>query len=292
MEKRKARRKRIIFYLIALPLIHLGFCFALAQSYVSPSRLISDEMPDSVVELVIDHTPHNLVAWSTPGLAEGAPQHDTVVILAHGYGGNRDYFNDLIQKLQGTVEILVPAMHGQDASHADKVGFGVGEAAEISTAIKWVHDQYEEAPRVVLFGTSLGGSACWLAAAEHPSLVDAVITEGAFATLEEANDEFLRRLFGGVTPVMRPVIWFAYKMGKVDPAAFRPIDAASSWTGHSLVIHGDDDKMFDRDHGQRLADATGTELWIAEGMGHAHLAGDAPTMLAERIIEITPIDSE
>ncbi len=276
-----------MIYLAALPLFHLALCWFLARSYVRPARLVSVERPASCSDVVIDHDPHNLVAWASSGLAAGTPSHDTVVILAHGYGSNRDHFVDLIPLLSESAEVVVPAMHGQDSSHAAMVGFGPGEAAEIVSAAQWARSQYLVLPRVVVFGVSLGGSAAWLAASAEPELFDVVITEGAFSTLDEANEEFMDAVFGWRKSVMRPVMWFAYRMGGLDASSVRPVDAAATWEGPSLVIHGHEDRLFDLSHAEDLAEASGAELWLVDELRHAQLAGDQPAELASRILGLS-----
>ena len=277
---------RLVVYLGFIPLFYFGLCWYLASGYVKPARNVAGNLPSSMRVVTIDHEPHRLVAWASHGLVDGEPQYDTVVILAHGYGGNRDHWEFLIDHLAGRAEIVAPTMQGQDASLADKVGFGPGEAAEIVSAARWAREQYDSDPNVVLFGVSLGGSACWLAAGEHPELFDAVVTEGAFAPLESASDEFLGFVFRRGSSLMRPVIWFANMQGGIDPSKVRPVDAAKKWNGPALVIHGQEDALFGTHHAEELAAACGGELWLVEELTHAQLAGDDPAGLADRILNV------
>ena len=277
---------RLVVYFGVLPLLYFGLCWYLASGYVKPPRNVAEWMPSSMRAVIIDHEPHDLVAWASRSLATGEPEHDTVVILVHGYGANRDHWPLLIELLEQRAEIVAPAMHGQDASLAEMVGFGPGEAAEIASAARWARAQYEGDVKVVLFGVSLGGSACWLAAGEHPELFDAVVTEGAFATLESASDEFMKSAFRGGSGLMRPVIWFANIQGGIDPSKVRPVDGAKKWSGPALVIHGTEDAMFGTHNAEKLAAASGADLWLVEGLHHAQLAGDDPEGLADRILGV------
>ena len=275
---------RLVVYFGVLPLFYLGLCWYLASGYVKPPRNVADMMPSSMRGVTIDHEPHGLLAWASQSLAAGKPEYDTVVILAHGYGANRDHWPLLIEHLEQRAEIVAPAMHGQDASLAEKVGFGPGEAAEIVSAARWAREQYDGDPMVVLFGVSLGGSACWLAAGENPELFDAVVTEAAFETLEGASDEFMVASFGSASFLMRPVVWLSNRQAGIDPKDVRPVDGAKKWNGPALVIHGREDAMFGTHNAEKLAAASGAELWLVEGLRHAQLAGDDSEGLADRIL--------
>ena len=285
-QRRKRMWIRLVVYFGALPLFYFGLCWYLASGYVKPPRNVAGMMPISMRGVTIEHEPHDLVAWASESLAAGEPEHDTVVILVHGYGANRDHWPLLIEHLEQRAEIVAPAMHGQDASLAEMVGFGPGEAAEIVSAARWAREQYDSEPRVILFGVSLGGSACWLAVGEHPELFDALVTEGAFATLENGSDEFLSSVFGKGAFLMRPVIWFANHQGGIDPSNVRPVDAAKRWNGPALVIHGKEDALFSVQNAERLAEASGAELWLVDELRHAQLAGEQPEEVAERILAL------
>lgn len=286
--KAKNRKRlwiRLVIYLGVLPLFYFGLCWFLASGYVKPSRNVAQLKPDSMGEVTIDHAPHGLVAWASQSLIDGEPKHDTVVILVHGYGGNRDHWPSLIEYLEVGAEIVAPAMHGQDASLAEKVGFGPGEAAEIISAAQWARKQYDDPPRVVLFGVSLGGSACWLAVGESPELFDAVVSEAAFTTLDKATEEFFDSNFGNLAGVMQPVVWFSNRQAGIDPSTVRPIDAAKEWDGPALVIHGNADTLLGTPNADQLVAASGAELWLVDGLRHAQLAGEQAEELAGRILE-------
>lgn len=195
---------------------------------------------------------------------------DCIFLLIHGYGGSPDAWTELAHRLEEEgFGVVVPAMRGQTVSGTRKVGFGVGEADELIALAEWVQKEKPEA-KMIPVGVSMGGAACWIAASQRPELFDAVVTEGAFARLDWATDEFLSVVTRLGPRLLRPMMWMAEGLSGIRRATVRVDQAAAAWKGKSaLIIHGRDDVLFGSRHPEALAEATESEIWWVEGANHA-----------------------
>lgn len=259
-------------YVLLVIGFYAGICFFLASQYVAPSRVPSIRPPE-LGEASIEGVP----SWVSPQLLDGRAVKG-LFVLAHGYGGARASWRDLAVRLtKDGYGVVVPSMPGHDENPDPACGFGTKESRLVSACVRWADAKIAPSPKVkiVAVGVSMGGAAVWLASAEEPR-INAVISEGAFAQCDEATDDWFRALFPGANFLLAPVRWIAQIRTGIDPKSIRPIDAAAKWKGRpALVIHGDSDRLIPRSNADRLASASGAELWIVPNCAHAQACGVA-----------------
>jgi hypothetical protein len=275
----------VLWLLLGIVLAYLLFCYQAARGYVSPLRE-TPLKPVWVVETTIPTAAGANPTWVTPGLAAGKDAK-VVFVLAHGYGGTRATWSGLMQELpKRGIEAIAPAMPGQDESPDRQVGFGLKESDVIVDAVKWIRARSKKPPKIVLLGLSMGGAATWIASAKDPT-VDGVVTEGAYARFDEAMNQFFNRQFAGGSVVLAPVVTFAKGMTGLEPSSVVPLDAAASWKKPALVIQGASDTLIVGSHAERLAKASGAELWYVTGAAHAECYYVAKDEYLKRLVEFT-----
>ncbi|HEY0866200.1 MAG TPA: alpha/beta fold hydrolase, partial [Fimbriimonas sp.] len=252
----RSRNRRLALYLLIGAGMYLALCFVMAKGYLSPIRRIPVAMPP-LEERSANGTP----VWTTPRFGSGK----VLFVMSHGLGGARDTWSDLMLGLhERGYDCVAPAMPGQDAHPDPTIGFGAKEARTIAQTVEWARTQYGEPPKVVLVGLSMGGAAAWLASEIEPG-VDGVVTEGAYARFDEAMNRFFDRRLPYGSVLFRPVVWFASSMSGTRAEEVVPLDSARKWRGRpSLVIQGSDDDLIQHSHAQRLAEASGGELWVVD----------------------------
>ncbi len=257
---------------------HLVLCAYLANRFIHPLRVLPTK-PAGLREGRVGTVP----VWITRGLAEGKPSK-AVVVLAHGFGGSRATWGDLMLRLEAAgIDAVAPAMPGQEASPQPGVTFGKEEATTLIACAAWA--RAHGAKKVVGEGLSLGGAATWLASGEDPKAFDGIVTDAAFARFDGAMESFLGRKAAAGRIVLRPVVWFARAISGIDPASIRPIDAARAWRGRpALVIQGTGDTLIVPSNGERLAQAAGCPLWRIEGAEHSRTYAADPKAYASRVI--------
>jgi uncharacterized protein len=223
----------------------------------------------------------------TAGLASGKPRGKTVFVFAHGYGGNRQHWSELMSGLVDLgLEAIAPAMPAHEESPDPTSGFGEKESDVVVATAQWAATRYAEKPRVVLVGVSMGGAAAWLASAKAPELVDAVVSEGAFARFDEAMDQWFRLLMPGGPTALSPVVFFAKRMSGIDPGTINPVEAAERWKGRpALVIQATNDRLILGDHAERLAAASGAPIWRIDDCAHAQGCSVSPLEYLSKLSE-------
>lgn len=286
MPQKGSLKRRVVWVAVVLSLLGLlygGVCWILAEGYVSPVRLAEDPRPEWLLEVEILSEGGDIPAWSS---LDSAESDRPVFLLAHGYGGNRAYWNPLVEELRAYGDVVVPAMAGQGASRKDQVGFGLTESRELIDCAEWVRARFP-GRKIALIGVSMGGAACWLAAERRPELFNAVITEGSFMSLEAGSRDFLSVSIPGGATIFRPIILMAERKSGITADQVVPVRAAESWKGKpALIIHGGEDRMFRVEHAEALARATGAEIWEVPAARHAEVTKLEPVEYARRAVEL------
>jgi pimeloyl-ACP methyl ester carboxylesterase len=259
----------LIVVLSAIALYVLG-CYLLACIYVRPS--------------VKNHAgpPEGFVDEGSMWVSE--PLVSPVFVLVHGYGGSQAGWSEVASLLHTRgFGVVIPAMPGHGSRSKEQSGFAVKESEIVVDTVEWVHERVGGEPKVVLVGISMGGAACWLAT-EKNTAIEAVVSEGSFARLGPATKQWMNRRAKGAHIALYPVTLMARRMSGVDPATVNPVESAAKWGGKSLVIHGEHDALFSTDDARELAEASGGDLWIVEGAGHAHCSSVDLEAYVDRLV--------
>jgi uncharacterized protein len=156
-----------------------------------------------------------LSGWFVP--AEGEPRG--AVILCHGYPANRAEVLSWGRLLQPHgYHLLLFDFRAMGQSEGTLSTIGHLEVQDLLGASDYLHSRSEmEGLNAGVFGLSMGGAVALMAAAQDDRL-KAVVTHGAYATLERAIDQRGRLIlgaFGKVSPMAavalmpeRPLLFF------------------------------------------------------------------------------------
>ena len=197
-----------------------------------------------------------LPAW----YIEGTPGRPVVVVV-HGYGGNRT----------ATIEIG-PPLHelGYGVLFIDlryvsgdvRYGGGEREADEVAAALRWV----EETRRVpaVLLGFSGGAFASLVAVAQGAQPV-AIVADSGFTGFRSvvAFRTHLPRALTAPFPLIYPLVsGGGHAVDIAGELGSRPFDVPA------LIIQGGADRTTPPADGARLARLTSGQLWLLPGVDH------------------------
>jgi len=279
--QRKRRFKRLGYFLGGLALAYLALCWYLAGQYLSPPRIGGVLAPPFVNEVTINTTGGANPTWVTKNF-DTAP---VVFVLAFGNGGIRGSFTDLTHDLIAKgYAVVIPCMPGQDASPEKRIGFGRAEARTLEDTLAWVRAKRQDHPKVVLYGVSMGGAACWLTASDNPP-VEGIITESAYAELAPTVAQFFNRAMPGGNFFFRPVVWIAQWRSGLRVSDINPVQNARAWRGRpALVIQAADDDLVNPKQGERLAAATAADYWLVAGAKHAECYEHHPKEYVARLV--------
>lgn len=250
-------------------LLHHG-CAGIAWVVLHPARIPSlltpglQGLPYRRVRL--EHAGTRLAAWHIP--REGS---EAGLVLCHGHNDSRAQFSAMLRPLHDAgFHLLLFDFRSMGVSGGSHCTYGYREQGDVLAAVEWLR-QEAGVRRVGLYGLSMGGASALLAAARDPG-IEAVVTDCAFARLEEMVERrFLYLPHGLRAPVSQSVRYWAERWGgnrveDVDPEA-----AVRGWRPRPLlVIQAGGDLLVPPEHGERLAAAGGEQasLWTVPGAWH------------------------
>jgi fermentation-respiration switch protein FrsA (DUF1100 family) len=268
--KRYSGRYWFNLFAAAIVFLFIVFCVAVgwlsyrqAQVYLHPSRgIASDDLlkanniPYQDIEL---HTKDGLTlsAWYVP------PQNGAVILLAHGYASTRpvDMTHLFASHGFGVVTWDFRA-HGRSGGGFSTLGYH--EQKDVDAALDYALAQ-PEVKHVGAWGGSMGGATVILTAVHRPE-IEAVISDSAYPTLEDAFK------INSPLPVIQQMVRFitetetGVSMDKVKPVdaigqiSPRPVFIIDGWGGSAVAM----------DSPYRLYEAAREpkQLWVENGVPH------------------------
>lgn len=199
---------------------------------------------------------HGLPAWYIPG-DPGRP----VIVVVHGYGGNRVETVEVGPPLHRLgYGLLFPDLGY--VSGARRYGAGQPEADDVTDAVRWV-DETRHVPAVLL--SFSGGAFASLAAVARGARPTAIVVDSGFLSWRDvvAFRAHVPRIVTNLFPVLYP--YFG--------GGGHAIDVAHELDGRpfgvpAFVIQGSADRTVPPSDGPRVARLTGGLLWLLPGVAH------------------------
>lgn len=208
-----------------------------------------------------------LRGWWLPGQGgKGA------VVLMHGVRSSRLGMLERAKFLSREgFGVLLFDFQAHGESSGAHITFGKLESQDATAAVAFIRAQ-APGEKIGVIGTSLGGAAALLP--EPPLVVDAMVLESAYPTLQQAIEARFVIRFGQPGKVLAPLLTCQLPLrlgfGVED---LRPIDHAKSLTMPKLFIAGADDQHTTASESKELfaAAAEPKEFWLVEGAGHVDM---------------------
>lgn len=223
-----------------------------------------------------------------------ADEDSPAVILVHGLGGCRFVpailtAADMLHRAGYSVLMMDMRNHGESQVTTGRMAGGIHEYRDVLGAWDWLVTAQGIPPeRIGLFGTSLGGAAVVIAAAEEPQ-VAAVWEDSSYAGVDLAiqNELALRGYPGFLASAAASAGWF---MDGLDLSVRSPLKSVPLLRDRPLFItHGEADKRMPVEHAYILVDALRAagrdfEPWIVPGSGHVEAIFDYPDEYESRLV--------
>jgi uncharacterized protein len=223
-----------------------------------------------------------LAAWYVP--CRGARAG---IVVCHGYRACRQYTQWLLPLLHHAgFAVMTFDFRGMGESGGSTCSFGSLEKEDVRAA---VHDLRQRAGlglgKVGVWGHSLGGAAAILAAADDRD-IGAVVTDSAFARL----DQMVRQRFSGLgapgVPLADCTRWWAERMCGFSAGTVAPASVVARISPRPLmIIHGEADSYTPSSHAKTLyaAAAGPKQLWIVPGASHTSCHSKDPGEYERRV---------
>lgn len=191
-----------------------------------------------------------------------------IVLLAHGWGRNRDRMVNRARMFGqwGFTTVIHSARdHGNSSRRRFMNAYRFGE--DMETVMEWIGEP------VILYGHSAGAGGAIIAASRNPDRIRLLILEACYAVTDEALLSLYRWVNWGFGTFIGPMVIFWMKvfyrnrLKEVDPVALAPRVRAPT-----LIIHGEKDRRFPLEFARRLHAGFPegqAQLHVARGAGHS-----------------------
>ncbi len=217
------------------------------------------QTPDPAsVGLAFDNVTYGdgLPAW----YVAGEPRRPVIVVV-HGYGGNRTATVEIGPPLRQLGYGLLFVDLGY-VTGARRYGGGEREAAEVDDAVRWVGDT-QQVPAVIL-GFS-GGAFASLTAVARGTTPAAIVADSGFTGFRSvvAFRAHVPYVVTNLLPLLYPLV-----SGGADLVALAQEIDRRRFDVPAFIIQGTGDRTIPPSDGPRLADLTNGRLWLLPGVRH------------------------
>ncbi|MBK1826074.1 alpha/beta hydrolase [Haloferula rosea] len=175
------------------------------------------------------------------------------VILLHGHGSRKEDHLPISERFCAAgFRCILPDLPGHGESPLASATFGAREVGLIEELTEEVQRNEPHSP-MFLFGISQGGAIAILTAARDPDRWAGVVSVAAFSSLDRVVLDSARSLHP-VADQLSPLLYHSVatvsrlRVG-LNPAAIRPVNAASRLTLPSMIVHGDSDHYIPLEQG-------------------------------------------
>jgi pimeloyl-ACP methyl ester carboxylesterase len=215
----------------------------------------------------------SLHAWFLPS----AKPSDTVLVICHGWGGNRSNMIERTHFLRsrGDYSLFYFDFRNHGESGAGRASLSKDEINDLEAALRHLRAVHPgQSVRIGFYGQSLGGSiGLWVAA--HDSQVAAVAAESPFSEFNGAVARHGKFFYHAPRLFSRLTLWFVRQRLGFDPNDYAPLKIVHQIAPRPLfLLQGEKDVRTPLTEGQRLFDRAGEPktLWTVPGAGHGELA--------------------
>lgn len=262
-------RQDFIWYTVSLLIVSLiaGFIAVTGRKRsvtVSPTSAYQDVSFPSAAR---DHL--NLEGWYFPA------SNEKVLVIAHGWGGNRATFLGLAQDLQAAgFNVLTLDLRGGTGRNT----YGERESGDLGGAVTWlIQEKHFEPGQIFILGNSMGGAAAIRYASDHP--IGGLILVSSVYDLKKTRTFFARdhhllfpTIYATATQLAER---YVYGLHTVDP-----IKLIGSVSAPILILHGEADEKAPSGDPHRL------EAQSSANMRFVFVSGGRHTYFAEEGSEI------
>ena len=214
------------------------------------------------------------------------------VIICHGYKSNAlNMGGDAIRFREAGYHILAPDARGLGESEGNYIGMGWPERRDV---VDWARRIIQEdgQARILLYGLSMGAATVMMAAGEEdlPTQVKAVVEDCGYTSVWDQFSKELKGLFGlPPFPLLYTASWICQLQNGWNFQEASALSQVARCTKPMLFIHGDNDDFVPTwmVHKVYAAKPSPKEIWITEGVDHAHSYKLYPDEYTEKVKAFT-----
>jgi len=236
----------IVIFLFFLFTSFLGF-----YTTIRPKKIISHSTPQDFnlpfEEVSFKADKMELKGWFIPAEKDKAK----TIILLHGYPADKSDILPRTLFLHNDYNLLLFDFRYLGQSQGKYTTLGIKEVDDLLAAIDYLKSR--DISEVGVWGFSMGAAVALMASPDAPE-VKAVVSESSYASLELLSHQLY------IYPVLKyPLGFFTTLWGKIllgiDFKKQSPVKAAEKINIPVLLIHSENDQVFDIIHAQMLKEA-------------------------------------
>ncbi|MBM3494004.1 MAG: alpha/beta hydrolase [Armatimonadetes bacterium] len=183
------------------------------------------------------------------------PNARAVLVLCHGHQFHRCQMLDVMRGLKdGPFSFLLFDFRCAGRSEGKLSTIGADEVRDLEAAVEWLKSRPDtHSLPIGVFGYSMGGAVAIMAAA-HDDRIEAVATQGAYASLDRAIADRGRFFIGRLGPLLaQPALLLGKRWLGQDPASVAPVGAVADIAPRPVMIfHGEWDPFISPDDGRLI----------------------------------------
>ena len=206
----------IVGSVVALFLLIIVLSYVSVDHYLHPSRKIA--LGYTLGEKNVQYQAVDLITEDGIRLSAiyTAPKNGTVILLAHGYGGNRpEWLVAMLTKAGYGVLAWDARAHGKSGGEISTVGYY--EVLDVKAALKYVSAQ-PGIEHIGAWGGSMGGATMIRATAQFPQ-IEALVVDSPYSSLDDEYNYLVPYPF--VNPLLK---FFAEIQTGININDLRPVD--------------------------------------------------------------------
>jgi pimeloyl-ACP methyl ester carboxylesterase len=191
-----------------------------------------------------------------------------IIVLAHGWGRNRDRMVPRARIFAGLgFTTVMHSARDHGGSSPARLVNAVMFAQDIKTVMDWVGEP------VLLYGHSAGAAGAIIAAHENQAQISVLFLEASYADTKTGLLSLYRWanwFFGTIFGPMIVLWWDLFYRGAMD--RYSPINLAPDLKMPVMIIHGEKDQRFPLDFAHTLRQGFGhdqVDMYIGTGADHS-----------------------
>lgn len=266
--------------LAALIILTIVLGYVSVNHYLHPPRKIA--VGNTLAEQKIEYQSLDLI--TEDGIRLSAiytpPKNGTVILLAHGYGGNRpEWLFAMLAKEGYGVLAWDARAHGMSDGEISTVGYY--EVLDVKAALEYALAQ-PDIKHIGAWGGSMGGATMIRAAVQFPE-IEALVVDSPYSSLEDTYNYLVPY------PIINPLVkFFAEIQTGIHIDDLRPVDEIAKISPRPiLIIQGTGDKVVPPGTAEKLFDAAGEPkyLWMEDNVIHLGMFLNNPRKYQRKVID-------
>lgn len=221
------------------------------------------------------------------------PNAKGTAILFHGYrsSGECDFAASVRYFKELSFNLLIPTQRAHGDSEGQYITYGAMESKDLAYWCRGVESRYGSSHKVLLYGVSMGGSACLMCMGQkdRPKNVRTMIVDGAYSSLMDEMRHVIKMRSKLPALLVEADFWrLCNKKGGFDPLSVEPAASAYYLTTPVLYIHGDADGFVPYSHAEENFKASASKykkLLTLKGGVHAVSFLTHPQLCKDEISE-------